>query len=344
MENVDKLVEQVLGEVRSMKEEVAAEKRSLEAQKATFNAQNPANAQVQTVTEWRDIANAIREKRDISLSGTGMTNVVNQIVKVAAAKMPLLGKVRVFNGRDASTNIPVWSPSLAVPSNFAEGATSVGSDSTAVLGVTSLTPYAYISVLPVTNEALLLTGSNLESELPGIFGEAFAKAMHAGIVTGGGTGRDMTGIFTASSIPSGNLIACDAAGLPKMADLVELALKLQDFYDDAVIVMNPAVYANVMADTTVGTDVYKSELASRKSIEGVQVVLTSYAPTDTTAGKVIAAGGKFSDYALAVASALSIEPMRKVGENVTYFQACAYFNGKPILGDNFFGLKTVSAG
>jgi len=342
MENMDKVVQDVLDEVRSMKEEMATEKRALEAQRATFTAENPANAQVQTVTEWRDIANAIREKRSITLSGTGMTNVVSQMVKEAAAKMPLLGKVRVFNGRDASTNIPVWSPSVAVPSNFAEGATGVSSDSTAALGVTSITPYAYISVLPVTNEALLLTGSNLESELPGIFGEAFAKKMHAGIVTGGGTGRDMLGIFTAGAVDADNLIACDAAGLPKIADVVELALKLQDFYDDAAIVMNSAVYASLMADTTTGTDVYKQELASSKTIEGVKVILTSYAPTDTTADKVIVVGGNFSDYALAVASALSIEPMKKVGENVVYFQAVAYFNGKPILGKNFFGLKAVA--
>lgn len=339
MENFEKIVEDVLSEVRSLKEEVAAEKRALEAQKATFTAENPANANKEVKTEWRDIAKAIQEKRSISLSGTGVTNVVSQIVKVAAAKMPLLSKVRVFNGRDASTNIPVWSPSLAVPSNFAEGATGVSSDSTAALGVTSLTPYAYISVLPVTNETLLLTGSNLEAELPSIFAEAFAKKMHAGIVTGGGTGRDMAGIFTAGSIDSGNLIECAAAGLPKMADLVNLALKLQDFYDDAAIVMNPAVYANVMADTTDGIQMYKQELASSKSIEGVKVILTSYAPTATTAGAVLAAGGNFQDYALAVASALTIEPMKKVGENVVYFQAVAYFNGKPILPVNFFGLK-----
>jgi HK97 family phage major capsid protein len=256
--------------------------------------------------------------------------------------MPLLGKVKYFTGRDASTNIPVWSPSIAVPSNYAEGATSVGSDSTAVLGVTSITPYAYISVLPISNEALLLTGSNLEAELPSIFAEAFSKAIHAGILTGGGTGRNMTGLFTASVIPSGNLVACDAAGAPKMADLIELALKVQDFYDNGVIVMNPAIYSAVMADTTDGIDVYKQELARGKTIEGVQVVLTSYAPSATTADAIVAVAGNFADYAVGVAGQLEITPMKKVGENLTYFQAVSYFNGKPVLADNFFGLKAIS--
>jgi HK97 family phage major capsid protein len=341
MEDMNKIVEDVLTEVRSLKEELAIEKRALEAQRATFSPENPANANRETVPEWRDLASAIREKRSITLSGTGLTNVVSQIVKVASAKMPLLGKVRVFSGRDASTNIPVWSPSIAVPSAQAEGATGVANDSTAVLGVSSLTPYAYISVLPISNEALLLTGSNLEGELPNIFGEAFSSAMHAGILTGAGTGQAMTGVFTAGSIPASNLTACDEAGLPAMVDLVGLALKLQDFYDDGVIVMNPSVYSHIMADTTEGYDVYKEELARGKTIEGVKVILTSYAPNTVTAGSVIVAGGRFSDYALGVASSISIEPMKKVGDNITYFQAVGYWNGKPILGKNFFGLKTV---
>lgn len=345
MEN-DKLVEQVLGELRAMKESLNAEKRAVVAEQATFTADNPANSTREVDVQWRDIANAIREKRTISLSGTGVTNVVSDMVKIAAAKMPLLGKVRVFTGRDASTNIPVWSPSLAIPSAQAEGVSgedAVAGDSSAALSVSSVTPYAYISVLPITNEALLLTGSNLEAELPGIFGEAFSKAMHTGILTGAGTGQAMKGIFTSGGIATGNLIACDAAGLPVMVDLIELALKLQDFHDDAVIVMHPTVYSNIMADTTTGYDVYKEELARGKTIEGVQVILTSYAPTTVTAGSVIAAGGKFSDYALAIANAVTIEPLRKVGENVTYFQAVSYFNGKPILPANFYGLKTVAA-
>lgn len=339
MENLNEIKNEI---VSAVKDEVLtvinAEKRALEQAVANANAPKNTNGSA----EFRELANAIREKRAITLSGTGITNVVSEMVKVASAKMPLLGKVRVFQGRDATTNIPVWSPSLAVPSNFAEGATSVNADSTAALSVTSLTPYAYISILPISNEALLLTGSNLEAELPSIFGEAFSKAIHAGILTGDGQSRNMMGIFTANAIDSGNLIDCGASGLPKVADVVSLALKLQDFYDDAVMVMNPVVYAALMADSTSGYDVYKEELVRNKSIEGVKIILTTYAPTDTTAGKVLVAGGNFKDYALGIAASVSIEPMKKVGENLTYFQAVAYFNGKPILPKNFFGLKAVS--
>lgn len=339
MENYNEIKKEIIDAVKEeVISSIAAEKRSLEQAIATANA--PKGKEV--VTELRDIANAIKEKRAITVNGTGVINVIGQMTKIASEKMPLLGKVKYFYGRDAQTNIPVWSPSLAVPSNFAEGATNVGSDSTAVLGVTSITPYAYISVLPISNEALLLSGANLEAELPAIFAQAFAKALHAGILTGDGQTRNMTGLFTSDVIPSGNLIDNGAAGAPKVADLISLALKVQDFYDDGVIVMNPAIYSAVIGDTTAGTDVYKEELARGKTIEGVKVILTSYAPTATSTGSIMAVGGNFTDYAVGMAGSLTIEPMKKVGENLTYFQAVSYFNGKPVLAGNFFGLKAIS--
>jgi len=331
----NEIIEAVKGQVLSA---IDTEKRELEQKIALANAPK----ETEKNTEVRELANAIKEKRAISLSGTGVINVVSQMVKVASAKRPLLGMVSTFYGRDASTNIPVWNPSLAVPLNYVEGASNVASDAVAQLGVTSITPYAYISVLPVSNETLALTGANLEAQLPDIFGEAFSKAMMAGILTGSGVGRDMTGLFTATIIPSANLTACKASGLPLMVDLVALALKVQDFYDNGAIVLSPTVYASVMGDTTVGTDVYKEELVRNKTIEGVKVIVTSYAPSAVTAGSVIAVGGDLSSYAMGVASALSIEPLKKVGDNITYFQAVSYFNGKPTLAQNFFGLKTIA--
>lgn len=338
-----KTIEDMIEEIRGLKEGLAAEKRALEQERAAHNEDNPANKRdTQIATSWRDVADAMREKRAVTLSGTGNVAVIHDLIKEAQKKTPLLGMARTFTGPNASTNIPVWSPTIATPANYAEGTTSVTSDTDGKLGVTSLTPYAYISVLPVSNETLLLTGSTFEAELPSIFGDAFAAAMHAGMVTGDGSSRNMKGIF--NGVNADNLIECGAAGLPTIQDVVGLALKLQDYYDDALIVMNPTVYSNITAAAVTGYDFYREELIRSKSVEGVKVILTSYAPTDTTAGKTIVVGGKMSDYALAVAAELSIEPLKKVGDNNTYFQAVAYFNGCPILDKNFFGLKTKASG
>jgi len=342
---MDEKFNEVMDEIRSIKDSLAAEqaklaeeRRSFEQERAAHDAKNPANDKDTVVTSWRDVASAMKEKRAITVNGSGRINVVAELVKEAQKKMPLINEARYFYGRDAQTNIPVWSPTLATPSNYAEGATSISNDSTAALGATSITPYAYVSVLPVSAEALLVSAANLEAELPGIFADSFAHAMFEGMVNGNGSSRNMTGLF--AGVAAGNLIEDAASGLPAMGDLVALALKLQDYHDDAFILMNPAVYAAIVASSDGYNQAYKESLIRDKRIEGVRVVLSSACPTTTTGGSVIAVGGKMSDYAIAVAGELSVEPIKVKGDTNTYFQASMFFNGKPIVAKNFYGLKT----
>jgi HK97 family phage major capsid protein len=213
-------------------------------------------------------------------------------------------------------------------------------DSTAALGNKSVTPHAYVSILPISLEALTMGTVNLDSELPAVFADAFAQGFHRGILTGDGSGLNFKGLF--ASIPTANQVACAAEGNPTIADLVRLALTVQDLTDSGVIVLSPSIYAGVLADTTAGVaDVYKEELIRVKSIENVPVILTSAAPSALTEGSVVAVAGRLDDYALAMASEINIEPIKKVGDTNTYFQASIFANGIPIVEKNFYGLITV---
>jgi HK97 family phage major capsid protein len=286
-----------------------------------------------------DIQKALIEKRAITLNGTGAINQVKELAKELRAKTPVLQRVRYFYGPNASTNIPVLSPGLATPAVAAEGATSISVDSTAVLGSQSITPHAYVSILPISLEALTMGTVNFDSELPTIFADAFAQAFHTGILTGNGTGLNFTGLFGA--VPAANKVECGATGAPKVADLVKLALTVQDLTDNGVIVLSPSIYANILADSTTGVaDVYKEELIRNKTIENVQVILTSASPSAITAGSVVAVAGRLDDYGLGIASEISIEPIKKVGDTNTYFQASVFANGTPIIAKNFYGLVT----
>ena len=338
--------------IAQLRSDISAGKVSAEAGKAKYaelrakkadmdkrSAMKGAPLETRSVS-YADIAAAMKEKRAVTLNGTGAVNQVNELFKVLQAKTPILEKVRYFKGANASTNIPVWNPTIATPGNYAEGATSVAADSTGALGSQSLTPYAYISLLPVSAEALQLGIVDIESELDSIFGDAFAQAFHNAILTGDGTGRNMTGIFGA--IPTGNKVTAAATGNPKVADLVKLALNMKDKSDSAVIIMNPTIYSGIMADATTGVaDLYKEELIRSKTIEGVQVILTSGAPSAVTAGSVVAAACDLSQYAFAMATEITIEPKKKVGDSNTYFEATVFANGKPIVPANFYGLVTV---
>jgi HK97 family phage major capsid protein len=310
-----------------------AQKRDIEQQIALASA--PKN---ETRTS-ADIQKALIEKRAITLNGTGAIEQIRELAKELQAKTPILEKVRYFYGPNAATNIPVLSPGLATPAVAAEGATSIAADTTATLVSKSITPHAYVSILPVSLETITMGTVNFDSELPAIFADAFAQAFHRGILNGTGTGLDFNGLFTA--VPAANKIECAATGNPQIADLVELALTIQDLTDEGVIVLAPSIYAGILADTSTGVaEVYKEELIRSKTIENVKVILTSAAPSVLTAGSLVAVAGRLDDYGLGMASEIVIEPIKKVGDTNTYFQASVFANGTTIIDKNFYGLET----
>jgi HK97 family phage major capsid protein len=287
-----------------------------------------------------DIQKALIEKRAITLSGTGAINQIKELAKELQAKTPILERVRYFYGPNASTNIPVLSPGLATPATAAEGATSIPVDTTAALGSRSITPHAFVSILPISLEALTMGTVNFDTELSAIFADAFAQGFHKGILTGDGTGLNFKGLF--GSIPAANQIACGASGNPLIADLVKLALTVEDMTDSGVIILAPSIYAGILADDTTGVaEVYKEELIRNKTIENVRVILTSAAPSSTAEDDIVAVAGRLDDYGLGMASEISIEPIKKVGDTNTYFQASVFANGIPIIEKNFYGLMAV---
>jgi hypothetical protein len=316
-------------------EELRAKKADLEKRIALAKA--PVIAKNKT-SSFGEIAKAMIEKRAISLNGTGAINQISELVKELSKRTPLLEGVRKFYGPNASTNIPLFTPTMAVPGAYAEGATSIAADTQASLGSRSLTPRAFVSLLPVSAESINLGSVNFESELPAIFADSFAQAFHKQICTGSGTGLNFRGIFTVAASNT-NGITKD----PCIAALRDLALLLQDYNDsDAVIIMHPSIYSLIMSDTTGGeVDLYKEELIRSKTIEGVKILLTSSAPNAiSTSGSCYAVGGSLQNFGFAVASELQIEPLKKVGDTNTYFQASVFTNGSPILDKEYFPLLT----
>ena len=337
-------LEELMEETRSLKDELETRKAQLDEQERALNAREikkPETGELK-MSEWRNIADAMIEKRALALGADnankiGRVALINEIFKEMVAKKPLLGRVRKFVGPNAQTNIPVLNPTIATPAGQAEGAKGVG-ESEATIAAKTMTPYAYISVLPVTAEALQFGAIDVENEVPEIFAEAFADAAHKGMVTEDGSGQKMTGIFAKAM--GATEIQCAAAGLPTMKDLVDLALQVKDKSDSCVIVMNTKVYSNITAGKANDEyKVYKEELIRTKRVEGVEVILTNYAPSVTpTTGEVAAVALDLHNYAYGVAADLTIEPLKKVGDVNTYFQATMWMNGMPIVNKDVYQL------
>jgi len=179
-------------EAQKRLEELKLQKREIEQQIAQAKVPNTEERS----TSMADIGQAMIEKRAITLNGTGAIRQVRWLAKELMQRTEILNRVRYFYGPNASTNIPVLSPLPATPGAYAEGTTNIANDSQAVLGSKSLTPHAFVSILPVSAETLALGSIDFESELPEIFAGAFADAFARQVVTGDGTGLNFDGIFS----------------------------------------------------------------------------------------------------------------------------------------------------
>ena len=329
-------------QLKSEREAFAAEQRAFEQEKAAF--ETPAVKRDREVTsQLRDVVSAMKEKRAITLSGAGAVEVVNALFKVFKNKTDILNGLRYFYGPNAQTKIPVLSPRPARPARVAEGVTNASADSTAALGHTDLEPETYYSELPVSWETLKYLPVDFERELVEIFADAFADAMANAVVNGRGksTYYEFAGLFT--SVPSGNKIACAASGAPTIADLVKLALKMQEkVMADPCIVISPTLYAGISTASVSGYDVYKNELILNRTLEGVKILVCGYAPSTTTADSIVAVGFDRGDYAVGVTTDITIEPIRAKGDTNTYFQAVMGMDGKPIVAANTYALKAIS--
>ena len=322
-------------DAKNQLETLKIQKREIEMEIAQANA--PINKEERGMT-LADVSKAMVEKRAITLNGTGAINQITELAKELSRKREILNHVKYFYGANAATNIPVLSPSLATPGAFAEGATGILNDTQAALGVRQLTPHAFVSILPVSAETLALGSVNLEAELPGIFAEAFAEGFASQVLTGNGTGLNFQGIFTGNT----NTVNCAMAGVPRVMDLVGLALTVKDHTDDAIIVMHPSVYSGIMGDATTGVaEMYKEELIRSKTVEGVRVLLTGFAPNSVVSGSAVAVAFRGRDYAFGLASEIQIEPIKAVGSTQTFFQAVVFGNGRRILDANFWALQTI---
>ena len=345
----EKKFEEAMSKLQTMSEDLKkdrdafnAERQEFEKRQAAMNA--PANDDRSVLREQvREIVKAMQEKRAIVLNGAGAVEVVGALFKVFKNRTDILDGLRYFYGPDAATVIPVLSARPARPSRVAEGVTNASPDSTAAISPTELKPETYFSELPVSFETLRYLPVDLEGQLAEIFGDAFADAMANQVVNGRGktTYYEFSGLFT--SVPSGNQIACAVAGAPTIVDLVKLALKMKEkVMVTPTIEISSTFFASATTATVQGYDVYRNELIQNGTILGVKVEISGYAPTSTSANALVAVGFDKGDYAVGIATNLTIRPINKTGDTNTYFQAIMGMDGKPICAANTYALKAIS--
>lgn len=317
------------------KEKAEAELRELEQKKALEKA--PIVADTQVSNALRDVAQAMIEKRAITLNGTGAVLVLKELWKEMVAKTPILNYISEFYGENASTVIPVWNTGNQLPVPVARGADTFTNLSDDTLGAKTLLPKAFAISYPIAKEVLKLSAPEIEGKLKEILIDLYARLIATQIFNGSGA-NDFT------PITDGINEVNTESGKFLLSDLSKLALSIKDRTDSAAIFINPKIYSYFINDMRDTQKIYREDLVRNKMIEGVPVILTSYAPEATTDGAFIAVGGDIKNYAVAIAGELEIEPKKVVGQLGVTFDVSMWLNGAPIVPKNLWGLKLSAAG
>lgn len=315
-----------LAEIREAKKELAQERALKDA---------PVE-KADEVKSFADVAKAFKEKRAVTLSGTGITDTVRQLVKVMTAKKPVLNYVKYFYGANAGTVVPVWGSALTRPVPVTENGT-LTTDSSGALSASTLTLTPYGISIPVSDETLKLSAVSFESELQDILADAYSDAIAYQIFNGSGASGQFTAVTNV-----GHTVNAATASVISIKDIATLALDVADKTDSGVIFMNPAIYSAITVnEDSTKEKAWAKDLYNNKMIENVPVVLTSYAPSSTTAGDIIAIAGDFGNYAVATAGEMEITPKKTVGALTTTFDVAMYLAGKPVCANNFYGLAAL---
>ena len=354
---LEQKVEELEKRAQELTEKAEARKAEEERQKAFYEGNHK-----MTNTEnraWKQIADAILEKRAISYisiestidhdtaNGIGRVNQIADLWDLIKQKEPLLDRVSYFNGPNFETQIPVLEGRPAVPASKVSEGYNSNEDSiyrNAPLAVKKLNPETYIAILPITYEAAKQSFVGLEDRIPGLLAECFRTTM-CNLVFDGLFDEDnfLIGSDQSEFVLGENQVkeAASADGIT-IADLEALALEILDTdVAEPVILMNPHIYGTIAAADADGYDFLKEELVRNKTVEGIKVVLSGKAPAygSAEAGDVVVWGGDLKNYALGVADQITIEPIKKLGDTNTYYQAVMAFSGAVIQPKNVFGIS-----
>ena len=275
---------------------------------------------------------AAGERRAITIGSTGNVQIVPTLVADAIKNYSkITAGLSYFYGPNADTVIPL----IGVPDEATVDENGdITNDSATKLTVSEIKPKAHVVQLPISAETLLMSGANIEAQLPALFAKAFGKGMAKGALQGTGAGNAMTGAYLAGALALQE--TCAAAGNPTWTDLICLILDAKDMWDDAVLVLNPTfLSALISADNN---DPLVTAFLMTGAIMGMQVIATGYAPKDTTSGAVVAIAMPLSNFGVGVAQQMVVEPIISSTSTQRLFRATMFYNGKPISANNGYAL------
>lgn len=284
---------------------------------------------------WEEVSKALMEKRAITLGANGDSAFSQKVFEEATGHVDVLSGLTIEYGAKPNTKFSLFSPSVNNIKRVGEDGTG-SSASTAAFAPVSVTPAPYMGYVNVSDYFLKFAPNGME-KLSALFGKAFARQMAKEVVAGVGT-TELLGLFNDTGITTAQ--DCAAIGAPKLADLLKLVSKLTGKFrrSELAIIIHPTFFASIRGEDTKHT--YINQPSDYFTFDGVRVIESDDAPTDTDTGDKVALIGNLGDYGIAVASDVELEALSKTAGSLnTPVQGTMYFDGKAIVPSSFAVLK-----
>lgn len=334
-----KAYEDALKEVTAAQDQVKKEEIQETQNHPQGRPTDEGNGQHANLTESQKFMNKLREAVTAGTTFSGL--VPTDISKSIIEKRNKLAKLRQY-----CTVIPAAGDyRIAVEGNgvtvyqVAEGGDITDSNPT-VTPIT-LTAYKFDALVKISKEALSDPAVDVMGFLTDMIAKGFAEKEDDMILNGSGL-DSVTGAVTKIKANSGRVLNCASATVLTWKEVKALISKINDYRDNAILVMNQDTADNIQ-DFTDGAGHYLfDQTVPLSNIRGVRVVISSKMP-DEAAGIPFIIAGDFSYYNIADRQGFTLEYLNElfaksgqkgiIGEcrydgNVTNEDAFAVLEGK----------------
>lgn len=333
LEKIDSL-EKRQSELAAAEAEARQSQEKKEERKASFY-KNNIKGNHMADTDIKNIGAELLEKRNVTLSSTGNINTDSDLVKLVKADRRMLGKVKFYTGRDASTVIPVVATNASAPVGAEEGGSGLTRTNALAMTTKTLTPSADYSILPITDYALKFSVVD-EGQFMGLFAEAFGDKWDSEISSSSNTGK-CKGIFSAAATDAANKTTT-ASGYPTLKEVYEFAGKVKKLVGNFELYTSTEVVTALITQDTKDYNFIKEELAKNGTIRGLRVVETNYTTTGGSGEVIMVASDLAKNYAVGLAQDVEIKRFEEVDDLNTYYRGTAYLAGDVISPKNNFAL------
>ena len=169
-------------------------------------------------------------RSDIDPAGGYLTDTEfdNVIIKKITEVSPIRQIVRVRTISKKSIEMP---SRTSIPTVTHEGETEAGTESNSLYGSESLTPFRLTCVVPYTQDLLMTSEFNLETEINQDVSEAYAKQMGEDYVVGTGPGDKMSEGFLQNAAVAANFRETGTASEINASDMTLLTGDLKVGYN-----------------------------------------------------------------------------------------------------------------